>query len=347
MSDGLRRVRTLVAAAAKLADPSTELGRRTRARLADSTGLAPESIDWALCECLETSPSEAELGALVSSVTPAPAVHVILPANVFVAAHRAIALALAASARVHVRPSRREPHLTRLLAEAAPGLFDLIAELAAAPGDEVWAYGGDESLAAVRAALPASVKLHAQGPGFGVAIVDARHAADATAEALARDVALFEQRGCLSPRCALVLGDGASTRHFAVSFARAQARLAERIPPGRLDDAERAEIVRFRDAGLYAGNLLPAGPGWVFVSGDARPALAPVGRNLHFSPAASLEVALTALGPANVTSAGVAGPSELFAAVRRALPEARVSELGRMQCPAFDGPADRRGRAGD
>ncbi len=346
MSEGILRVRTLVAAAAQLAEPSTELGRRTRALLADSTGLTPEGIDWALRECLETTPSDAELSALAGSVLPVPAVHVILPANVFVAAHRAIALALAASPRVRVRPSRREPHLTRLLAETAPGLFDIVTELAAAPGDDVWAYGGDESLASVRAALPAGVRLHAQGPGFGVAIVDAQHVADGAAEALARDVALFEQRGCLSPRLALVLGEPASTRRFAALFAEAQARLAARIPPGRLDDAERADIVRFRDAGLYAGAAVPAGPGWVFVAGEARPALAPVGRNLHVSPAPSLEGALAALGPANVTSVGIAGPSELFASVRRALPQARVCELGQMQRPAFDGPADRRGRAG-
>jgi hypothetical protein len=344
MNDGLSRVRALVAAAARLADAETELGRRARAELVRSTGLSAEGVDWALCECLETAPSEAELAALVGSVTPAPAVHVVLPANVFVAAHRAIALGLAASPRVCVRPSRREPHCARLLADATSGAFELVTELSSAPGDHVWAYGSDESLGAVRALLPAGVTLHAQGPGFGLAIVDAEYVSARAAEALARDVAPFDQRGCLSPRLALILGDAANTRRFAALFAQAQASLAERIPLGRLDDAERADIVRFRDTGLYAGALEPAGPGWVFVAGSARPALAPVGRNLHLSPANDLADSLTALGPERITAVGVAGGSELFETIQRLLPEARVSELGRMQRPAFDGPADRRAR---
>jgi len=344
MNAGLSRVQALVTAAAELADAETELGRRARVELVRSTGLSAEGVDWALCHCLESAPSEAELAALVASVAPAPAVHVILPANVFVAAHRAIALALSASPRVCVRPSRREPHFARLLAAATPGAFELVTELGAAPGDHVWAYGGDASLGAVRALLPAGVTLHAQGPGFGLAIVDAEHVSPQAADALARDVAPFDQRGCLSPRAALILGDVADTRRFAALFAEAQARLAERLPLGRLDDAERADIVRFRDAGLYAGALEPAGPGWAFVATEARPALAPVGRNLHLSPAHDLAAAITALGPERITAVGVAGGSELFATVRRLLPEARVSELGRMQRPAFDGPADRRAR---
>jgi hypothetical protein len=343
MNDGVSRVRRLVAAAAELADAGTEQGQRARALLADSTALSPEGIAWALRECLEVAPSDAELTALARSVTPAPAVHVILPSNVFVAAHRAIALALAASSDVRVRPSRREPHFARLLAAAAPGLFEIAPELRASAKDHVWAYGGDESLAAVRAQLPVGVTLHAQGPGFGLAVVDATAVSPSTAEALARDLVPFDQRGCLSPRAALILGDAALTRRFASLLAEAQASLAERIPLGRLDAAEQADLVRFRDAALYAGALEPAGPGWLFVAADARPALAPVGRNLHLSPVTDLDAALSALGRERITAAGVAGPTELFAEVARALPEARVSELGRMQLPAFDGPADLRG----
>jgi hypothetical protein len=342
MNDGISRVRRLVAAAAELADAGTELGQRARALLGDSTALSPEGVDWALRACLEAAPSDAELTALARSVTPAPAVHVILPSNVFVAAHRAIALALAASPHVRVRPSRREPHFARLLASAAPGLFEIVTELRVSAKDHVWAYGGDESLAAVRAQLPADVTLHAQGPGFGLAVVDATAVSPSTAHALACDLMPFDQRGCLSPRAALILGDAALTRRFAALLADAQASLAERIPLGRLDAGEQADVVRFRDAGLYAGALVPAGPGWLFVAADARPALAPVGRNLHLSPVTDLVAALSALGRERITTVGIAGPSELFVEVSRALPEARISELGEMQRPALDGPADRR-----
>lgn len=348
--NGRERVRALVAAAARVADGASELGRRARARLAASTGLAPANVAWALEEALETAPSEAELDGLMCSAMAASrggseaarAVHVILPANVFVAAHRAIALGLAASARVCVRPSRREPVFASLLAEAAPGLFEIVSEVAPEPGDHVWAYGGDRSLEAVRAALPPGTVLHAQGPGYALAVVDASAAGEEAAGALARDVAAFDQRGCLSPRAAVVLGAREDARRFAGFFAGAMATRAREVPRGRLDAAEAAEIRRFLDAATYAGELLPAGPGAVCVTHGVKLALAPVGRHVTVSAAPDLAAALRDVDAALVTAVGVAGPSELAREVAAALPGARVSPLGRMQCPAFDGPADRR-----
>ena len=343
MSSGRSRVQALVAAAARCADPADELGRKARQELAISSGLSPASIGWALAECLETAPSLAELDALCASVTRARAVHVILPANVFVATHRAIALGLAASASVFVRPSRREPHFARLLAQATPGLFAIVPEISPQPGDVVWAYGGETSLAAVQAKLPTGALLHAQGPGFGFAIIEAAHASLGAAAALALDIAAFDQRGCLSPRGAVVVGDRPDALAFAALVAHALGELAERMPLGRLDDDERAEITRFRSAGAYAGTLLGAGPGWVLVPEDARAGTAPIGRNLHVSAAPSLDAALGRLDPTLITTLGVAGAESLAHATASALPRARVVPLGRMQRPAFDGPADRRG----
>lgn len=343
MTSGRDRVQALVAAAARIADTGSELGRRARASLAESTGLSRENLEWALTESLETQPTGAELDALYASVVTANAVHVVLPANVFVAAHRAIALALAASSRVYVKPSRREPHFAALLAEAAPGLFELVAEIAPARDDTVWIYGGDQALAAFDGRLGAEVTLNSQGPGFGVALVEASHASVAAAEALARDVAAFDQRGCLSPRVLLVLGNLDETKRFTERVAGALEHVAERIPLGRLDADERAEITRFRDTAAYAGGLYTAGPGFVFLTPGSTATLAPVGRNLCVTSAPSLEAALAPFRPELVTAVGVAGSEALRDALERLLPEARVSELGRMQRPAFDGPADRRG----
>ncbi|HMJ11995.1 MAG TPA: proline dehydrogenase, partial [Polyangiaceae bacterium] len=96
----LGRVRRAVKAAACIADPAHPLGIRARAELPSATSLSPENVELCLRECLETSPSEAELMQLLKSTPLAPAAHVLLSANVFVGAHRAIAVALAASARV-------------------------------------------------------------------------------------------------------------------------------------------------------------------------------------------------------------------------------------------------------
>ena len=343
MSDARARVQALVGAARRIAEPEGELGQRARRSLVASSGLSPENVEWALTQCLETEPSEAELEALCASVAPAQRAHVVLPANVFVAAHRAIALALAVSPVVTVRPSRREPHLASLLAEAAPGLFEIVSQVTAEPGDVVWAYGGNQSLEAVRAALPRGVTLHAQGPGFGVAVVDARHASREAALALAADVAPFDQRGCLSPRYVLVVGDGAAARAFAELIAEALGALSARIPLGRLDDAERADIALFRAAAIYAGTLLGAGPGSIFIADrGALSRLPPIGRHLQVTSVGSLDAAWAALNPMQITAVGVAGEPELHATVASALPGARVSPLGRMQRPLFDGPADRR-----
>lgn len=347
--NGVERVRTLVAAAARVADGASDFGRRARGRLVESTGLSAENVAWGLEEALETAPSDAEIHALIRSATGPShdatgvrAVHVILPANVFVAAHRAIALALAASARVFVRPSRREPALTELLAEAAPGLFEIVQELAPEPGDHVWAYGGDRSLEAVRASLPGGTRLHAQGPGYGLSVVDASAVNEDAAAALARDVAAFDQRGCLSPRAAVVLGSQADARRFAALLADALATRARAVPRGRLDASELAEIRRFCDAATYAGELLPAGPGGVLVTDGVKLGVAPVGRYVTVSAAAALDVALREVDAALVTAVGVAGPDGFVREIAAALAGARISELGRMQCPRFDGPADRR-----
>ena len=61
---------------------------------------------------------DAELDALIAGVTPRERVHVILSPSVFVAPLRAIALAVASSDHVTVKPSKREPHFAHALIEA-------------------------------------------------------------------------------------------------------------------------------------------------------------------------------------------------------------------------------------
>ena len=120
---------------------------------------------------METDPTPEEVAALCAGVASAARVWVVLSANVFTAAHRAIALGLAASPRVFVKASRRDPTLAALLHEAAPDLFTLVTQVAAAPGDHVSAYGRQATLKQLRAALPPGVSWHGHGPGLGVAIV--------------------------------------------------------------------------------------------------------------------------------------------------------------------------------
>jgi acyl-CoA reductase-like NAD-dependent aldehyde dehydrogenase len=340
--DARERVCRLIEAARVIRDPASDLGRRARRDLVQSTDLSAEGVELALRECLETAPTDAELSELLSSVGPAARAHVILPANVFVAAHRAIALALASSASVAVKPSRREPHFARLLVLAAPGLFEVVPEIRPEAGDALWAYGGDETLDALATRFSATrVSLFARGPGFGAAVVDRAKATREAARALAADIVPFEQRGCLSPAIALVAGDAADALGFAKLLSSELEAFARDVPAGTLDANELADVARYRDAFSYAGTVIPAGPGWVAVPEEHRLVPAPAGRNL--TVVATSDPARDLLPYARqITALGVAASADLRTSLAAAFPDARVSDLGRMQRPPFDGPADRR-----
>jgi len=339
-TDPVERVRALVEGARIIADRTSSLGSRARSELVRATGLSLEGVELALAECLETHVSEREIADFCAGVEPVERSLVLLSANVFVAAHRALALGLAGSARVMVRPSRREPVFARLLAEAAPGLFEIVAELAPAPGDAVWAYGSDETLDAVRKSLPAGVRFHAHGSGIGVAVVDALNASRDAARALALDVVPFDQRGCLSPRAVVFVGSDAEAHGFARLVAEELAALSRSVPLGTLDSDEAADATRFRDAVTVAGAVFPAGPGTVGVGG-ARLVVAPVGRNLHVVPCDD-PTRLLGASARSIAALGIATEGGLAARLREALLETRPSALGRMQRPPFDGPVDRR-----
>jgi hypothetical protein len=339
------RLEPLLSAAQSLRDAESERGALARTRLVASTGLSPQGVDFALQRCLEANPSEAELLALLAATPEVPRANVLLSANVFVAAHRAIAIALAASERVFVRPSRREPALAELLWEAAPASFQLRSELELEPGDHLWAYGSDETLAHIARSTPPAVTLHAHGTGFGLAVLGNARASATELEfgllGLAEDIALFDQRGCLSPRVLLVAGDLGRALEIARELATILEQLELRIPRGRLSAEEAAELSLYRDSANYAGELFSAGLGFVSVSPSEQLMLPPVGRNLHVIATENPLALIANLAPL-ITSCAVEGDPALRAALEHALPSARSSRFGYMQRPPFDGPVDRR-----
>jgi hypothetical protein len=356
------RVRSLLDAARAVAGPGAARRRELVQRLEASSGLSLEGVEWALSHCLELDPSETELLALLDGVPEAPRAHVLLPARVCVAPLRALAVALAASPRVYVRASRREPVLTEALSRQAPDLFQRVERLAVAPGDHVWAFGADETLEVLRGELPPGALLHANGSGFGIAIVELGSVASAiggvvarAAAAIAEDTLAFDQQGCLSPRLVFVLGGYTSARALAVALAEALADAGRRVPRGRLTLDELGDATWYRHCASCFGEVFDTAHGLVSLRSPEPGAVAPVasanlsevirllpppGRNLEIIPISSLEAALPALA-AWITSAACSEP-ELALEVRRWLPRARICELGRMQRPPLDGPVDRR-----
>lgn len=347
-AEALARVSELLAVARRIADPGDPLGARARDVLPVSTGLSPAGVDLALREHLEHSPPRSEIEALLASVEPARGAHVLLSANVFVAALRALALGLASSSRVSVRASRREPELVALLHAGAPRLFSIVDRLAPDPGDHVWAYGTAETLRSLRGELPSGAVLHAHGPGLAALVVDLTRLGDerrvAAAAAVARDVALFDQRGCASPRLGLLLGSSADARAFAESLARAAYAEEAVNPRGALSADEQADAVRYRDLMTYAGAALPAGRGLIGLDLDGRSTcIAPVGRHLHLVRVEPDQVVprLSEQAESWVTL-GLETDADSARLLREHFPGVRQAALGRLQRPAFDGSLDRR-----
>lgn len=343
----LERVMAVREAALRIASPDDPVGQRARHDLTASTGLSAEGIELVLGECLELGSGRAALSQLLRRAPPARRAHVLLSANVFSAAYRAIVLGLLQSTEVHVRASRREPVLPKLLEELSGGAFTLEDTLSPQPGDHLWAYGTKATLEAVRGTLPSGVHFHAHGPGMGVAVVVQPERAkdedlDQAADGLAQDTIAFDQRGCLSPRVVLIQGSEAFCFDFSQRLARALAAWEQTVPRGSLDEAEAADARRYEDTMIYAGAAIPAGLGMVAVDPVLeRAVLPPVGRYLHVT---RTEDALARLldWKEQITCVGMYNAPLLPGLCETKLGPRRYVALGQMQKPPLDGPVDLR-----
>jgi Acyl-CoA reductase (LuxC) len=342
-ADRESRVRRVIALGARIADPADPLGREARADLLATSGLSREGVDLALAQHLETSAPDAEIASLLASCAEAPRCHVVLAANVCTAALRAVALAFATAPSISVRPSRRDPGLAPILARELA--FPIAGNVAASPGDEVHAYGSDEALAAIRASLAPGVIFRGHGTGLGVAVVDRSADLAPAAEALAADVIAFDQRGCLSPRFALVDGDAGRAAVFAKSLHQALLAAGGRVPRGPLDEATRSAIALYLASiaalgetreGLHHAIALDPAPRALL--------LPPAARVVHVAPA-RVESANALLASWARYLTAIGGEGALAASIATLAPAARRSALGRMQRPPLDGPVDQRASA--
>ncbi len=339
------RVRAVIAAAERVArDPAIV------APLVAATGLSREGVELALTKHLETRATDAEIASLVAYARRAApehggnaeSVHVILSSNVFVAPLRAIAIALAASDRVTVKPSRREPVFATALVEALADPRVVLApdlDVASVASGEIHVYGRDETISEVRRAAGPRVIVRGHGAGMGVALVtgDLARAADA----LADDVIAFDQRGCLSPRVAFVVADRDAAAFGRALFDALEARGRD-VPRGSLDASESEEAARWTSTVAYAGTLHRGASCAVGVLEVGATIIPPSGRHVLVRPLATLGDFARELGDDArfVTAIG----SDLTLGELRAISpkHARLSALGAMQRPPLDGPVDLR-----
>lgn len=350
------RITCLIRASRRIQDPADPLGREARDRLPEVTGLTGQSVELALREHFETNPTDADINALLASSSSAPVCHVSLSANVFLAPLRALALAVATSETVYVRPSRRDPVVTELLVRALSEdpefaanakSLELVEMVCPEPGHELHLYGSDENLAAIMSTLPEGVIVRAHGSGVGFAVVSAQDDLAEAADALARDIGAFDQRGCLSPRFLLVEGGAVRAESFAVIQHRALLRYSEKYPRGPLDAALQAEIAQYR-ATIEAIGIYWEGPSHG-VGLDPQPrslVLPPPARIVHIVAPTEADLE-TLLAPwiRYVTTVGTNAKNGLSGKLKEWLSHARWTHLGDMQCPPLDGPVDQRTQA--
>jgi Acyl-CoA reductase (LuxC) len=332
MSHAADRVRSVLDAAAAVYEKRALLV----GELAASTGLSPEGVLFALEHSLERDVSQQKIEVFAARARPHDGVLVVLSSNIFLGCVRALAWAVASSQNVSVRPSRRESRFFELVhAELRARGFALpIADsVAEASHGVIHVYGSDETIASIT--LGARLPVQGFGTGFGVASASV---SEASARLIARDIVLFDQRGCLSPRVVLVPGDLGEAERMAQLLSQALSEQNANVPRGHQSEAEQAESALYTEVVRATGSATVGASACVGASNAFL--LPPSGRNIHVVPIAQ---ALPALNRA--ASKISAWGTDLDASLPRSITafRGRISALGTMQSPPFDGPVDLRG----
>ena len=346
--------------------------RRLERELPEATGFSAatvrEGLTLALAEfsaaALETL-VEDELGTLGKGrlANGFEATAVVLGGGVPTPALLALATPLLLGSPVLARSSSHDPVTARVFASAlaaeAPtfaGSLELVcfpsdddaalSELLAAPC--VVAFGSDQTMAALGTRLSPAQRFVRHGHRLSVAVLGRAAQSGAAlreaAAALARDVALWDQQGCLSPVALYVLGVERVPDALLTALAAAFEEAEQRWPRGHVSLQASARSVAERDtAELRAaagGDVrVHAGRDFTLVAEpDAEFRGSPLYRFLRIHPVASAEQLLEAfepLGPhlAAVGVSGLGAELDTLGPELAALGAARVCSLGALQCP--------------
>jgi hypothetical protein len=289
---------------------------------------------------------------LLSSNLPALAVQPLLPA---LAARRSVLLKSPSAEPLFA------PAFLRALARRLPAVDPAVAAITWRGGDTaveaplleragvVLAYGDEETVADLewRTAEAGRARFVAYGPKTSLAVLgsDAPPAPEVV-RGLARDVALFDQRGCLSLAAVYLEGEAAA-RRLADALAGELGRLARELPPGPADPAAAAAVQQVRAEadlrGLHrprlgggSGEPLPLAAGTVIVEPEPAFRATPGLRTVRIHPLPDLGRLPEVLAPwrGRLQGAALAGASA--SSLAPALTELGVSRLaapGELQRP--------------
>jgi hypothetical protein len=223
------------------------------------------------------------------------------------------------------------------------GSADPIEGAALEAADLVVVYGGDDAVRSARAAARATTPVVAYPHRVSFAVVAADSQPEVAASA-ARAVALFDQRGCVSPQLLYVCGSAADACRFAGSLAGELRALERDLPAGPLEESAAAALHQIRgtaelmsasgESRVWSGGV----DSWTVVF-DPDPAFEPscLGRVVRVKPIAGVEALVEVLRPfrRHLQTVGVGG---LPAATRRGLAE-RIARLGPVRIATLDSVA--------
>jgi hypothetical protein len=350
-------------------DPNYQRRRRAIDRIAANSGLSVELLAESLDALLLPFPALA-LESLAAKVKVAPRViGFVMPGNVAGAGIHEFAQALIAGAAVLVKTASAEPVF---FAEFARTIAEVSSELAARVAVIAFRRENDARIRAMQRSCDELVVLGEDdtveilgrgGPviGFGSRLSGVLLAREAVAPELlgalsdmvARDVTLFEQRGCLSPHHIFVEDEtGAEGSRFAEHLALSLEQLARRLPsPAAIDIGAAAAIratregARWRKLGGAPVDLWEGvGFGWTVIYDPTSSfSVSPQYRTIFVTPFSDFVDFTSRLEKVrgHLEAFAIADPAERLAQERSWLRDAGVSHFaapGMMQSPPLEWP---------
>lgn len=309
-----------------------------------------------LSDAIETAiPTHGELVLAARAIADRPPigrVAMILPSNVETTVVRPLIWALLARDEVAIRVSTRAPGVAHALARRlrdrdrelgrALAVLDVdrrdaraFASLASW-ADAVHAWGRDETIVELERVMGRSVQGH--GSGLSLVVISGDDADSLDVDALARDVARHDQRGCLSPHAIVIEDASADARVVTEALDAALSGLGVAWSRGGLSKDEAAAERSWRDTAQAIAEWVGIGEAHAvsLEAGEIRdtPGLRNVA--VHVKSPREIDALLARLGP-RLKSLGV---SDVGGWRSRAPRGVHVVPIGEMQTPPLAAPAD-------
>lgn len=206
--------------------------------------------------------------------------------------------------------------------------------------DVVVVYGSDETVQQLRLECSPKTRYVAYGHAVSLVVITREAATEETMNHLAWDMLTYDQRGCLSPRAALVEAGGAlEPFEFAEIFAtKVLPSIASQMPCGPLYPGEAEMLLQRRGVYAFRGRSF-SGDGWTVTydehpawPDEALPRFLPI---KTFSDADDLRKIVAPVAQ-HLLAVGYAGPRSRqreFAELLGETSASRVCPVGHMQCP--------------